>query len=123
MDFGTFLATLRDAKGWSLRDLEREADDLNHVYIWRLEKGDRGNPSPEAIEKLLDALKPSAREAQVLKLLLKTPLDDALFQLIKERSDIPIEDVEPVATMSFRGKRPSDRDAWLRAIEMVRSFQ
>jgi len=122
MDFGTYLASVREAKGWSLRDLERRARDLNHVYIWRLEKGGRENPSSEAMEKLVRALELSTREVQLVQLLLKTPIDDVLFQLIQERSDIPIDDVEPVATMSFRGKRPSDRDAWLRAIDMVRSF-
>lgn len=122
MDFGTYLASLREAKGLSLRALEKQADDLSHVYIWRLERRDRENPSDDAVNKLLSALRLTSREEELARLLAKTPVDDALFELILTRPDIAIEDVEPVATMSFRGKRPADAEGWLRAIEMVRSF-
>ena len=123
MDFGTYLAHLRETKGWSLRDVEKRAGDLNHVYIWRLEKGDRENPSAAVLDKLRDALGLTSREQELVQLLQKTTVEDSLFELIVSRPDIPIEDIEPVATMSFRGRRPTDQEGWLRAIEMVRSFE
>ncbi|TDR45687.1 transcriptional regulator with XRE-family HTH domain [Tahibacter aquaticus] len=122
MDFGRYIADLRDKKRLSLRELEKRASDLSHVYIWRLEKGDRDAPSAATVEKLAKALELSAREHEIVSLLLKTEIDDQLFALIVERPDIAIEDVEPVATMSFRGNRPTDQPGWERLIEMVKSF-
>lgn len=122
MDFGRYIAELRDKKRLSLRELEKRASDLNHVYIWRLEKGDRDAPSAATVEKLTKALELSVREHEIVSLLLKTEIDDQLFALIVERPDIAIEDVEPVATMSFRGNRPTDQAGWERLIEMVKSF-
>lgn len=122
MDFGSFIAEVRERKGFSLRELERRAGDLSHVYIWRLEKGDRDAPSESTIEKLTKALELTHREHEILCLLLKSNIDDNLYNLVLERPDIPMEDIEPVATMSFRGNRPTDQAGWLRAIELVKQF-
>lgn len=122
MEFGRYIAEIRDRKGFSLRELERRAGDLSHVYIWRLEKGDRDAPSDATVEKLAKALELTQREWEIVVLLLKTDIDDRLYELMVERPDIPIEDIEPVATMSFRGNRPTDQAGWLKAIEMVKSF-
>lgn len=122
MDFGSYIAELRDQKGLSLRELEKRADDLNHVYIWRLEKGDRDAPSEATVEKLSKALELTTRERDVLALLLKADIDDTLYEVIKGDPNMAIEDVEPVATMSFRGNRPTDQAGWLKLIDMVKSF-
>ncbi len=122
MDFGRYIAELRDKKGLSLRGLEKKADDLNHVYIWRLERGEREAPSDTTIEKLTKALELTPRESEILSLLLRTELDDELYALMVERPDIPLEDIEPVATMSFRGNRPTDQAGWLRLIQLVKSY-
>ena len=122
MDFGRYIAEVRERKGFSLRELEKRASDLNHVYIWRLEKRDRDAPSGETVAKLTKALELSQREQEVVSLLLKSEIDDGLYELIVSRPEIPIEDIEPVATMSFRGNRPSDQAGWLKLIQMVKSF-
>ncbi|MEJ1097679.1 MULTISPECIES: helix-turn-helix transcriptional regulator [unclassified Pseudoxanthomonas] len=123
MDFGTYIAELREKKDLSLRQLEEKAGDLSHVYIWRLEKGDRIAPSPETLEKLTTALGATSREREIASLLVKTKIEDSLYQLIVKRPDIPIEDFEPVATMSFRGSRPTTPEAWLQLINMVKSLK
>lgn len=122
MDFGTFIADLRDKKGFSLRELEKRAGDLSHVYIWRLEKGSRDAPSPETLDKLFKALEVDERDRELALLLLRTDIHDDLFQLARARQDIPMSDIEPVATMSFRGNRPTDEAAWLELIEFVKQF-
>ena len=122
MDFGSYIAELRDQKGLSLRELEKRADDLNHVYIWRLEKGDRDAPSEATVEKLSKALELTTRERYVLALLLKADIDDTLYEVIKAHPDMAMDDIEPVATMSFRGNRPTDQAGWLKLIDMVKSF-
>jgi HTH-type transcriptional regulator, competence development regulator len=123
VDFGTYIAELREKKDLSLRQLEEKAGDLSHVYIWRLEKGDRIAPSPETLEKLTTALGATSREREIASLLVKTKIEDSLYQLIVKRPDIPIEDFEPVATMSFRGSRPTTPEAWLQLINMVKSLK
>lgn len=120
MDLKEFISLKREAT--SFRRLEERVEDLNHVYIWRLAAGERTSPSPETVEKLARALELNTRDAQILALLSKTTLDNALYQLIDEHPEIPIADIEPVATMSFRGNRPTTKDDWMKVIEFVRSI-
>lgn len=122
MDFGTYIGELRDKKGLSLRELEKKAGDLNHVYIWRLEKGDRDAPSSETLDKLFKALELSPRERELGRLLIRTEIHDELFRIARDHVDIPMSDIEPVATMSFRGSRPTDQAGWLRLIEFVKDI-
>ena len=122
VDFGTFIADLRDKKGFSLRELERRAGELSHVYIWRLEKGSRETPSQDTLEKLSKGLEIDDRDWELALLLLKTEIPDDLFALARARTDIPVSDIEPVATMSFRGSRPTDEAGWLRLIDFVKDI-
>lgn len=122
VDFGTYIAELREKKGFSLRELEKKAGELSHVYIWRLEKGDRDAPSQETMDKLFKALELDAREQELGRLLIRTEIPDELFQIARDQVDIPISDIEPVATMSFRGNRPTSRAGWLRLIDFVREI-
>jgi transcriptional regulator with XRE-family HTH domain len=119
VDFGGFVAEMREKNGLSLRELERRADDLSHVYIWRLERGERSAPSDETVERLVIALALSQREKEILLLLRRTDIHDELYKLILAHPELPISHVEPVATMSFRGNRPTDKDGWLRTINWV----
>lgn len=122
MDLAGFIAQERERKNLSFRGLEKRAGDLDHAYIWRLEKGDREMPSPATVQKLSQALQLDEREQQIFSLLVKMPIDDSLYRLITTRKDIPWSDIEPVATMSFRGNRPTTEGDWLRLIEMVRDL-
>lgn len=120
MDLKEFISQKRQTT--SYRQLEERVEDLNHVYIWRLAAGQRTSPSQDTVEKLARALELAPRDAQILELLSRTPLDDTLYQLINEHPEIPIEDIAPAATMSFRGSRPSSKDDWMRVVEFVRSI-
>lgn len=120
MDLKDFISLKRETT--SFRQLEERADDLNHVYIWRLAAGERTSPSPETVEKLARALELTPRDAQILAVLSKAPMEDALYQLAQEHPDIPIEFIETAATMSFRGGRPSTKEAWMKVIDFLRSM-
>lgn len=122
MDLAGFIAQAREKKDLSFRELEKRAGDLDHAYIWRLEKGDRDMPSPITVQKLSQALQLDEREQQIFALLVQMPVDESLYQLMTMRKDIPWSDIEPVATMSFRGNRPSTEDDWLKLIDMVRDL-
>jgi HTH-type transcriptional regulator, competence development regulator len=122
MDLATFIAQERDRKSLSFRDLEKRAEDLNHAYIWRLAKGDQAAPSPETIKKLGVALELTERKQRIFALLVKASIDDALYRVMESREDISWEDIETVATMSFRGTRPTTEDEWIKRIELVREL-
>jgi cyanate lyase len=122
MDLAAFIVQARDRKDLSFRDLEKRADDLNHAYIWRLAKGDQAAPSQDTIKKLGVALELTERQQRIFELLVKGPIDDALYGVMESRTDIPWEDIEPVATMSFRGARPTTEDEWIKRIELTREL-
>jgi transcriptional regulator with XRE-family HTH domain len=123
MDLAEFIATMRERKELSFRDLEKRAHDLDHSYIWRLEKGDRVAPSDEVVARLGQALELDNRESQVFKLLAKSvAVETSLYQLMLERTDIPWEDFEDVATMSFRGERPNTKESWMKRIELIQQM-
>lgn len=123
MDLAGFIAQARQSNRQSLRDVERLSGGLDHAYVWRLEKGDKGMPSAATVDKLSLALRLTERQTQVLRLLTRAPLDDSLCRLMLAREDLPWEDFEPVATMSLRGNRPSTEEGWLRLVDLLRSLQ
>lgn len=120
MDLKGFVSLKRESA--SFRQLSERVEDLDHVYLWRLATGHRKAPSDDTVAKMARALELNSRDAEILALLSRTPIDDVLFDLINQHPEIPIEDIEPAATMSFRGNRPSTQDDWMKIIELVRSM-
>ncbi len=102
MTLAKFIAQARERRELTLRQLESKAGDLDHAYIWRLEKGNRDKPSEATIEKLSKALQLDERENQIFVLLAERELDDTLYNIMLSRRDIKWSHLEPVATMSFR---------------------
>lgn len=122
MELSGFLAAMRGREEVSLRGLKERAEELDHTYIYRLEKGDRGSPSPEVQERLAGALRLSERERQVLALLTEQSLDDALYRIMMSDLSIPWDDLRDVARLSFRGERPTTEDAWMKRIRMIQDL-
>ncbi len=58
---GKMLKALRGKKGLTQIELARKAK-IDQSYLARLERGDRGNPSLEKIQKLAKALKVTVAE-------------------------------------------------------------
>ena len=52
---GAHLRRLREIRGMSLRALADRAG-VDHAYIWRLESGEKTEPSEDILEKILAAL-------------------------------------------------------------------
>lgn len=119
MDLADFIKQVRTEKDLSLRDL---ASDLDHAYIWRLEKGTKTSPSDTSLEKLAAALMLNAREREILHLLAEQTVDDALFNLMVSRTDFEWEDFLDAARISSRGERPATEESWLRRIERLREL-
>jgi transcriptional regulator with XRE-family HTH domain len=93
--------------------------DIDHAYIYRLETGDKESPSPEALTKLMKALKPDKREAEMLYYLSEHSETAAeLVGLTVKDKGISYPHFRAVAGMAHRGKRPD----YPVLIERVRRF-
>lgn len=123
MDLAGFIATMRERNQLSFRELEKKSGDIDHAYIWRLEKGDRAAPSADIIDRLSNALELNERERKIFKLLSNSvTIENTLYSLMLSRLDIDWEDFEDVATMSFRGERPDTEEAWLKRIKLIQQM-
>lgn len=116
---GFLLRNLRETRGLSLRELARLAE-VDHAYIYRLETGDKESPSPDVRAKLIKALKPGKREADMLHYLSEHSTTGAeLVELTLKDPSISYGVFVAVAGMAFRGKRPNYPDL----IKRVREWE
>lgn len=115
--FGLLLQRLREERRLSLRELGQLAD-VDHAYIYRLETGTKESPSDDVLGKLIRALKPPKREADMLRYLAKhTETDAALVEEVLKDTTVTYEIFASVAGAAFRGTvRPDYR----KLIERVR---
>ncbi len=104
---GALLRHLREEKKLSLRDVAQLAG-IDHAYIYRLETGDKVSPSEEIVSKLIRALKPGRREAEMLHYLAKNPeTNSPLVTIVLTDPTISFEIFTTAAGTRFRGERPS----------------
>lgn len=122
MDLAGFIEQFKNEKGLSFRDLEKRAGDLDHAYIWRLTKGDKAMPSQATVERLSSALELDEREQKIFGLLVQIPIEDSLYRLMLDRTDMPWEHLETVAKMSSRGTRRDTEEGWLQMIEIIKDL-
>lgn len=116
---GTLLRNLREERGLSLRELSQLAD-IDHAYIYRLETGDKDSPSEEVLSKLVRALKPGKREAEMLRYLAEhTETDSALVTHVLKDPTISFEAFASAAGAVFRGSARPDPP---KLIERVRKL-
>jgi transcriptional regulator with XRE-family HTH domain len=114
---GFLLEELREKRGLSLRELAQLAG-IDHAYIYRLESGDKESPSEEALTKLIRALKPERREAEMLRYVAEhTDTDASLIKLVLADQTISFDIFAAVAGAAFRGTARPD---YPRLIERVR---
>ena len=84
---GHWLKALRDDRRLSLREVSQRGE-VDHAYIYRLETGAKELPSAEVINKLIAALTPSARDAEILRFLASHPnvnVDGGLADFVAPR--------------------------------------
>lgn len=103
---GVLLKKMREQRGLSFRELGRIAE-LDHAYIYRLEAGDKVDPSTEALGKLTRALKASKREADMLQFVSQNPKTPAqLVELTLQDPTVSFNVFAGVAGLAHRGKKP-----------------
>ena len=105
---GAALSKLRDRRTFSIRELATLAD-VDHAYIYRLETAEKTNPSDEALEKLIRGLKPSDRDAKILKWLAQHPDADAKLVIhVLEDQTVTFEEFTVAAATAHRGNARPD---------------
>jgi transcriptional regulator with XRE-family HTH domain len=100
---GILLQKLREARGLSLRDLALLAG-IDHAYIYRLETGDKEAPSEEVLSKLIRALKPGKREADMLRYVAgHTDTDAGLVAYVLAEPTVSMDVFSAAAGAVYRG--------------------
>lgn len=116
---GETLRFCRERRELSLRETS-QLSGVDHAYIQRLETGDKVSPSAEIVEKLIKALKPSPRNAQMIEYLVNYPDGDpGLVRYVLADETIPMEVFEAAYTVRNRGVERPDYGV---LIERARRF-
>jgi len=118
MSFGYALKTFRNGRGLSLRELAKLCD-IDHAYIHRLEKDEKTSPSTEVVDTFVRKLKLTPRRADLLRLLIGKTVAEQLIDVFLEDEDRSLDLFEPLAQMSFRGKRPESHEDWRQLADRI----
>ncbi len=121
MSLARKLKEARDAAGLTLEELAQRAE-VSKTYLWELEKDEAGGkkPSADVLLRVANALSvtladllglPSVRTKEK-----KTVISPSLLEfnerMAKLNSPLSEEDIQELASMSFRGGRPRTVDEW-----------
>ncbi len=105
---GVAIKTLRERRTLSLREIG-QLSAVDHAYIHRLETGEKTNPSPDLVEKLLKVLKPSERDAVLVTWLVDhAGADPSLVEYVLQDPSISIDVFTAAAGVRHRGNARPD---------------
>lgn len=100
---GVAIKMLRERRTLSLREFG-QLSSVDHAYVYRLETGEKTNPSQEMIERLLKVLKPSERDAVVITWLVDhADTDPSLVEFVLQDPSIGIDVFTMAAGVRHRG--------------------
>ncbi|WPO43181.1 helix-turn-helix transcriptional regulator [Tardiphaga sp. 42S5] len=103
---GIWLKELRERRGMSLREAA-ERSRVDHAYIYRLETGTKEAPSAEVVDKLISALTPPERDAEILRFLVdRTNIDVGLVKFVQGDPTVTFDQFHMMTTVVNRGARP-----------------
>jgi len=105
---GVALRTLRESRSLSLRETS-QLSSVDHAYIYRLETGEKTNPSRDLVEKLLKVLKPGKRDSELVMWLVdRTDADPSLVEFVLKDPSISIDIFSAAAGVRHRGNTRPD---------------
>ncbi|MFC3110092.1 helix-turn-helix domain-containing protein [Undibacterium arcticum] len=105
---GVALRKLRERRTFSLREMS-QLSAVDHAYVYRLETGEKTSPSGELIGKLLKVLKPTEREAEIVKWLTDHPeADPDLVEYVLGDESIDVAIFTMAAGARHRGNARPD---------------
>ena len=122
----------REALGWSLEDLARQAA-VSKSYLWQLESGRSANPSMEVLIRIAEAL-----DTTIAALLGTEGVraadegwsddepDSSLSDFLSERRrsgyPVPQEDVRVLQSIQKRGEHPVSSEDWELLLKVIRKL-
>lgn len=121
MSFAFALRRFREDRNLSLRELGTLCG-VDHAYIHRLEREEKTAPSEQVIDALVRALKLNPRRARLLRSLVGRSVSEPLVEVFIEDEGRPLELLDPLAGMSFRGARPETKDDWRKKADQLAKF-
>ena len=105
---GVALKTLRERRTLSLREIG-QLSSVDHAYVHRLESGEKTNPSPDLVEKLMRVLKPGERDAALVMWLVDhAEADPRLVEFVLNDPSISIDIFSAAAGVRHRGNARPD---------------
>ena len=105
---GVALKTLRERRTLSLREIG-QLSSVDHAYVHRLESGEKANPSPDLVEKLLRVLKPGERDAALVMWLADhVDADIGLVEFVLQDPSNSIDIFTAAAGVRHRGNARPD---------------
>ena len=110
---GARIKSRREELGWSLSKLAEEAG-VSKGYIWSLEKGDvESRPSGQTLYGIAEALGVTMSDLLGRELLTESSQQrpPELLQFA-EQASLPDTDIEMLAAVNFRGRRPQTVEDW-----------
>lgn len=100
---GAALRKLRGRRDLSVREIGK-LSDVDHAYVHRLESGEKTNPSPDLLTKLLKALKSNERDTAIVRWLTEHPdTNPELVEFVLEDPGIGIDVFTVAAGARHRG--------------------
>ena len=103
---GNWLKDLRNRRDLSLREVA-ERSSVDHAYIYRLETGAKEAPSDDVVSKLISALTPPKRDAEIFRFLVShSNIDVKLIEFVRADPDISFDEFHMLTTVVNRGSRP-----------------
>lgn len=117
---GENIRFLRTGKGWTLSDLAQKSG-ISKAYISDLENGSAGRPNIQYVYSIARALDTTLQELldgtvtfdvqEQSKTTVPVELPPGLAEL-KEELNLTDSELNRLATIHFRGKRPRDKEGW-----------
>lgn len=105
---GVALRKLRERRTLSLREMS-QLSSVDHAYVHRLETGEKTSPSEELVGKLIKVLKPTEREAGIVKWLVEHPdTDTDLVSFVLDDENVDLEIFTMAAGVRHRGNARPD---------------
>jgi HTH-type transcriptional regulator, competence development regulator len=102
---GVWLKDLRETRDMSLRVLA-DHSGVDHAYIHRLETGAKEAPSDEVVNKLVAALTPPKRDAEIFRFLVSHANTDVkLLVFVRADPNVTFDEFHMLTTVVNRGAK------------------
>lgn len=103
---GFWLRSLRERSELSLRDASHRSN-VDHAYIYRLETGAKEAPSEDVVNKLIAALSPTKRDAEIFRFLANNPnISVDILSFVRDDENVTFAEFHMLTTVVNRGARP-----------------